>query len=203
MPAEEMRTIGFICPKCRQSVIVERSVFSLTAAPTRISCPCGGSYVQVEYQGDRFLVEAPCVACGGRHRVHVPSRAMLRQKAISFSCGKTGLDCCFIGEENTVYQAVRRLEEAADRLNDKTEEEGTFLNDLVMKEMLDELKDIASRGGVSCTCGSKRWGLKIHYSSLELDCPDCGGILRINAGTMDDLNDLCCKSVLTIPGRKG
>lgn len=200
--AEEMRTIGFVCPKCRQSVIVERSVFSLTAAPTRISCPCGGSYVQVEYQGDRFAVEAPCVACGGRHLTHCPSRAFLKQKAISFSCGKTGMDCCYIGEEGTVYQAVRRLEEAVDRLDEKKEEEGSFLNDIVMKEMLGELKDIASRGGVSCTCGSKRWSLKIHYSSIELDCPDCGGILRINAGTMDDLNDLCCKDRLVIQGRK-
>lgn len=202
MPAEETRTIGFICPKCRQSVIVERSVFSLTAAPTRISCPCGGSYVQVEYQGDRFAVEAPCAACGGRHRAHCPSRALLRQKALSFSCGKTGLDCCYIGEEQTVYQALRRLEDAVDKMDEKKEEEGSFLNDLVMREMLGELKDIASRGGVSCTCGSKRWSLKIHYSSIEVDCPDCGGVLRINAGTMDDLNDLCCKDRLLIQGRK-
>lgn len=199
---EEMRTLGFICPKCRQSVIVERSVFSLTAAPTRIACPCGGSYVQVEYQGDRFQVEAPCVTCGGRHRVNVPSRAMLKQKAISFSCGKTGMDCCFIGDNATVYQAVSRLEVAVDKLDEPKNGEGMFLNELVMKEMLDELKDIASRGGVSCTCGSKRWGLKIHYSSIELTCPDCGGTLRLNAGTMDDLNDLCCKPVLTISGRK-
>lgn len=199
--AEEMRTIGFICPKCRQSVIVERSVFSLTAAPTRISCPCGGAYVQVEYQGDRFVVEAPCVACGGRHLTHCPSRAFLKQKAISFSCGKTGMDCCYIGDEGTVYQAVRRLEEAVDKLDEKKEEEGSFLNDIVMKERLGELKDIASRGGVFCVCGSKRWSLKIHYSSIELDCPDCGGILRLNAGTMDDLNDLCCKDRLVIPGR--
>lgn len=200
MSVEVSRTIGFICPKCRQSVIAERSAFSLTAAPTRIACPCGGSYLQVEYQGDRFVVEAPCVACGGRHLTHCPDRPFLHQKALGFSCGKTGMNCCFIGEKEPVFQAMRRLEQSVDRLDENKEEEGTFLNDLVMTEMLSELKEIAGRDGISCTCGSKRWSLKVHYSSLELECAGCGGILRLNAATMEDLNDLCCKDKLLIRG---
>ena len=202
--AEPYRTIGFICPKCRQSVIVKRSVFSLTAAPTRIACPCGGSYLQVEYQGDRFAVEAPCVSCGARHMAHCPSSAFLHRKALGFACGKTGLDCCCIGEENAVYRAIRHMEESVDRMDGQKDpaQEGTFLNDLVMEEMLGELKDSAARGGVYCTCGSKKWTLKVQYSSIQLDCARCGGMLRLNAATMDDLNDLCCKNELVIRGMR-
>ncbi len=202
MSAEQPRTIGFICPKCRQSVIVERSFFSLTAAPTRIVCPCGGSYFQTEYQGDRFVVEAPCVSCGGRHIAHCPSDAFLHQKALSFTCGKTGLDCCCVGEREDVYRAMRRLEQAVDQMDaDKDpEQEGTFLNGLVMEEMLGEIRDIAARGGVRCTCGSKQWTLQVRYSSIQLDCARCGGMLRLSAATMDDLNDLCCKDELVIRG---
>lgn len=201
MSAEESRTIGFICPKCHQSVIVERSLFSLTAAPVRIACPCGGSYLQLEYQGDRFSVEAPCIACGGRHKAHCPEKPFLHQKALGFSCAKTGLECCFVGEEAAVFQAVRRLEERADQLAEQEkekEQDGAFLNELVMSEMLSELKEIAQRDAISCVCGSHEYRIKIHYSSIELECAHCGGTLRLDAATMEDLNDLCCKDHLEL-----
>lgn len=203
MSAKEVRTIGFICPKCRQSVIVERSIFSLTAAPTRIACPCEQSYLQVEYQGDRFVIESPCAACGGRHKTICPSNAFLKQKGLGFSCKKTGLSCCFVGEEASVYDAMRRLEPAVDQLDaQKDKEESTFLNDLVMAEVLGELKEIAARDGISCTCGSHNWTLDVRYSSVEIGCAHCGGVLRLPAATMDDLNDLCCRSSLVIHGAR-
>lgn len=201
MSAEESRTLGFICPKCRQSVIAERSVFSLTAAPMRIACPCGGSYLQTDYQGDRFLIEAPCVACGGRHLARCPSEAFLRRKALRFSCGKTGLDCCCVGEEQEVFRAVRHMEAAADQLRERGEAAGGFLNELVMEEMLGELRDIAQRGGVRCGCGGEGWRMQLEYAAIRLTCASCGAVLRLNAATMDDLNDLCCQSELVLPGQ--
>jgi hypothetical protein len=202
MSQQLSRTIGFLCPKCRQSVIVERSLFSLTAAPERIACPCGGSYLQLEYQEDRFLVEAPCVACGGRHLARCPSNAFLHRKAISFSCGKTGVDCCCVGEKQEVYKTVKRMEAAADQLEERGDQAGTFLNSLVTEEMLGELRDIAQRGGVRCTCGSREWSLKVRYSSIELSCARCNGSLRLPSATMDDLNDLCCRDELVLQGQE-
>lgn len=200
MSAEESRTLGFICPKCRQSVIAERSVFALTAAPLRIACPCGGSYLQTEYQGDRFLLEAPCVSCGGRHLARCPSEAFLRRKALRFTCGKTGLDCCCVGEEQEVFRAVKHMEAAADQLEERGGEPGSFLNELVMEEMLSELRDIARRGGVRCTCGSRRWRMQLEYAAIRLTCADCGGALRLSAAAMDDLDELCCRDELLIQG---
>ena len=60
------------------------------------------------------------------------------------------------------------------------------------------LKDIAQRDGISCECGSHQWRLEVHYASVELICAQCGSAMRINAGTMDDLNELCCHPKLTI-----
>lgn len=201
MSTPSSRTIGFVCPKCRQSVIVERSLFELTAAPLRVACPCGGSFFQLEYQEDRFLVEAPCLRCGGRHLARCPSGPFLHKKAISFSCPRTGIVCASVGEEQEVYQSVKRMEAAADQLEERSEREGTFLNQLVTEEMLAELRDIAQRGSVRCTCGSREWSLKVRYSAIELHCADCGGSLRLSSATMDDLNDLCCQDELVIRGR--
>lgn len=43
-----VRTIGYICPHCRQSVITDRSPFQLTAsASCEIPCPCGKSSLKL------------------------------------------------------------------------------------------------------------------------------------------------------------
>jgi translation initiation factor 2 beta subunit (eIF-2beta)/eIF-5 len=53
---------------------------------------------------------------------------------------------------------------------------------------------------VCCTCGSREWKLRVQYSSIRLECQNCGGTLRLSAATMDDLEDLCSKTELVIQG---
>ena len=200
--AEQTRTIAYICPHCRQSVIVQRSMFQLAAAPVEIPCPCGKSALRTELMGPRTRIEVPCVACGHTHAVECDTHDFLHRRALAFSCSAVGLDCCYVGEEQAVYAAVRRLEGAVDKLKEDAGERGSFLDEIVMHEILSELRDIAQRGGVSCTCGSREWRLKVNYSSVELTCAQCGGTLRIPAATEEDITDLCCKPTLQIHGRQ-
>ncbi|MEL4861425.1 hypothetical protein AAEU42_09290 [Pseudoflavonifractor phocaeensis] len=203
MTEEPKRTIAYLCPKCRQSVVVDRTVFQLAAAPNRLPCPCGGSALLVEMEANHADLTVPCLYCGHDHHIRCSADALLHEKALAFSCKATGLDCCYVGEEGPVFQALRRLEEAAAQLGEKPEEgEGTFLNEAVMTEILGELKDIAQREGISCGCGSHRYKVKVHYSAVELTCADCGAKLRIPAATDDDLEDLCCKYTLLIGGKE-
>ena len=208
--SEPVRTLAWICPECRQSVIIDRTVFSLTAAPSRLPCPCGKSELVVEPREDHFRLSVPCVSCGKSHQVSCAQEAFLQRRAISMSCSRSGLDCLYVGEAEPVYAAVRRLEEAADLLPvKKTEGEeeseetpSAFLNPTIIEEILGELRDIARReNGVSCTCGSKRWRMKVGYSSVDLICGDCGSALRLPAATDSDLDDLCCKARLVIKGK--
>ena len=130
------------------------------------------------------------------------SHAFIREKALAFSCAASGLDCCYVGEEGPVYAATARLEGAVDKLGEDAAEHGAFLDGIVMEEVLSELRDIAARGGISCTCGSKRWGFDVHFSSVELYCQECGGKARIPAATADDIDDLCCKTSILIRGKE-
>ena len=202
MLQETKRYISYICPKCRQSVIVARDVFSLAATPAHIKCPCGKSELHVDFMGAQVSVEVPCLFCGRTHSVRCSSNAFLRQKALAFSCTTSGLDCCYVGEEGPVYAATARLEQAVDKLDEQREDKGTFLDEIVMHEVLSELKDIAQRDGISCACGSKKWGMKINYSSIDLSCGDCGAEMRIPAATADDIDDICCKHTILIRGKK-
>lgn len=199
---EPKRTLAYLCPKCRQSVVVERTEFQLAAAPNRLPCPCGGSELLVELEANEAQLTVPCLYCGRDHHIRVPVHALLHEKALAFSCKATGLDCLYVGEEQAVFQALRRLEEAAAEISENPEDNGTFLNEPIMTEVLGELRDIAARGGVSCTCGSKKYKVKILYSAVELTCADCGAKLRLPAATGEDLEDLCCKYTLLIGGKE-
>lgn len=202
--AEEKRSIGYLCPVCGNSVVAERTAFQLMAGRAAVPCPCGGSELRLEQLGDRCEITVPCLFCARDHRTVCANDTLLRRRLVTLSCGKSGLGICHIGEEGAVFQAMGRLEEAADRLRSDAEGQrrGTFLNDVVMEEVLSELKDIAGRGGVRCGCGSTEYGVKVGFSDVELVCARCGAALRLPAAAPGDIDDLCARYALTIPGKK-
>ena len=203
MVEEAKRTIAYLCPACHQAVVAEKTVFSLAAAPGKIPCPCGKSALKTEIVGDRVKLTVPCLFCEKEHTVTCSTHAFLHEKALAFACAASGLDCCYVGEEGPVFAAMERLEEAVDKLEAAAGEKGAFLDEIIMHEILSELRDIAQRGGISCTCGSKEWRLQVNFSSVDLICGHCGRALRIPAATADDLEDLCCKNTLHIKGKEG
>ena len=198
---EAKRTLAYICPKCKQSVAMEETVFRLAAAPSKFPCPCGGSALLVEMEADHVDLTVPCNYCGSDHHVRCSAHAFLHEKALAFSCKATGLDCLYVGEESAVFPALRRLEEAVSQVEEQPEGEKPFLNETIMTEVLGELNDIANRGGIFCSCGAKEYSVKVHYGAVELTCPQCGAKLRIPAVTGEDLENLCCQYTLKIGGK--
>ena len=200
MEQQPRRTLAYLCPACGQSVAVERTVFQLAASANTLPCPCGKSALRVEMMGERVRITVPCLFCGRDHSVTCSAHAFLHEKVLAFSCAQSGLDCCYVGEEGPVFGALRRLEEAADKLRSDDGARGSFLDELVMHEVLSELKEIAARDGISCTCGSHQWKLQVNYSSIDLFCARCGGVMRLPAATASDIDDICCKTKLLIRG---
>ena len=201
---EQTRTIGYICPVCGSAVIASRTAFQLAAGDSTLPCPCGKSELGFRQLGDRCEIAVPCLFCAKDHTAVCSNEALLHQKLLALSCPASGLGCCYVGEEGDVFRAMEKLEQAVDklRLDDQTESRGAFLDEVVMGEVLAELKDIAQRGGVKCACGSTGYGVKVGYSSVDLVCASCGSVLRLPAAGTDDLDDLCARDTLTIPGKK-
>lgn len=201
---DQTRSIGYICPVCGQAVIASRTAFQLCAGDSALPCPCGKSELRFTQLGDRCEVTVPCLLCARDHTAVCSNDAMLTQKLLALSCPKSGLGCCYIGEEGPVFRAMEQLEQAVDKLraDDEGERRGAFLNDGVMAEVLAELRDVAQRGGVSCGCGSTDYGVKVGYAAVDVVCAACGAALRLPAATADDLDALCARYTITIPGRK-
>ena len=195
---EQKRTLGYICPRCGQSVTGERTVFALSAGPAAVVCDCGESELLSETDGRDFRLTVPCGVCGGEHIAQVDRERMLSGRGIALSCPERRQLCCCVGEEGRVASALRQLQIAAEKLRGGEE---TFADDLIMYEVLSELRDIAARGGISCACGSRRYKMAVQGGAVDLTCTECGGRLRIGAATDEDLDQLCCRYTLTIPGR--
>jgi len=199
---ENIRTIGYLCPVCGKAVVVARSEFQLCAADSRLPCPCGKSALTITQLGDRCELTVPCAVCARDHRVSCSNEALLHQKLLALTCAKSGLGCCYIGEEQAVFEAMDQLEQSVDKLvmDGQAQRRGAFLDEVVMGEVLGEVKEIAARGGISCGCGSKDYGVRVGFSSVELVCARCGAALRLPAATPDDIDRVCARYTLTIPG---
>ena len=198
---EEKRTIGYICPACGAAAVGERTVFALSAGPAAVVCDCGKSEWISETDGaGHFRLTVPCGICGGEHLAQVDAAAMLAGKGIALSCPETSQLCCFIGEDGRVSAAMRELEITAEKMRAQRENPETFADSTVMYEILSELRDMARRDGISCACGSRRYGMDVRAGAVDLVCRDCGAKLRLPAVTDEDLDQLCCRYTLTIPG---
>lgn len=198
--AEQTRTFGYICPSCGKAVLADRSRFALEAAAIGVVCDCGRSELTAEPSARVYRVTVPCGVCGGEHRAEVAPGSLLEGPGVALACPETKQLCCYIGERDRVERSLSELERTLEKKKDR--EADTFVDDVVMYEVLSELKDIAARDGISCACGSKGCSLDIHGGAVDLICPACGGRLRVPAATDNDLDRLCCQYTLTIPGKK-
>ena len=200
--SEDMRTFGYLCPKCGKPVMGTRSIFALEASDAEIECDCGESVLRTEFDGTKYKVYVPCGICGETHMAVCPPERILKG-ATALGCAKTKQFCCYIGPEGIVEKNLRELAILAEKEKQQEgEDQEAFLDNVIMYEVLSELKDIAARkDGITCGCGSGRYGMEIRRSAVDLVCRDCGAKLRIPAATDRDLDDLCCHMKLVIPGR--
>ena len=198
--SKDMRTFGYLCPKCGRMVMGTRSVFALAASDAEIVCECGETVLHTRYDGQNYKVTVPCGICGQTHTATCPPDRML-QGATALGCAETKQFCCFIGDEGIVEKNLRELNILVQKEKPQEEGEEACLDNVIMYEVLSELKDIAARPeGITCRCGCKDYSMTIRRSAVDLQCKGCGAKLRINAATDRDLDDLCCHMKLVIPG---
>lgn len=204
---DAMRYFGYVCPDCGKRVVQGRSAFALHAAAARVSCECGKSELRVELMDDRCRLYVPCGICGKTHRAECRAEQVLSGNGIALACPDCHQLICYVGEEYRVKQSMTETELLVKKEKAAGEEEESgeeaFLDNVIMYEVLSELKEIAAReNGISCGCGSCAYRMEVRRSAVDLICRECGARLRIPAATDEDLDSLCCHLKLVIPGKK-
>ena len=137
---ETLRSFGYICPKCGKAQVHQRSRFALSAAAARMEGECEKAALQVETDGVKFRLVVPC---------ECSAESLLEGRGIGLACPKTRQLCCYIGEEQDVLSAMENLTLRLEK--DKAETDEAFTDNVIMYEVLSELKDIAARGGIGCS----------------------------------------------------
>lgn len=153
----------------------------------------------IETDGSKFRMWVPCGLCGETHQAECSAEAVLHGRGIGLALPQNQADLLLCGPGGQVSAQMEQL--AVRAAKEKAEDPEAFTDNIIMYEVLSELKDIAARGGIRCRCGSTRYGIQVHRDSVDLCCQDCGGKLRLPAATDEDLDRLCCQMTLTIPGR--
>ena len=182
-----------------------RSIFALEASDAEIACECGGSVLRTEYDGRTTGYMSPA-ACAPKPIWQFARRTGCCRGATALACSQTKQFCCFIGPEGIVEKNLRELVILAEKEKQQQEEPEAFADNVIMYEILSELKDIAARpDGITCACGSNRWRAWSMPGLLPSGGPGDAGTaaprLRIPAATDRDLDDLCCHMKLVIPGQ--
>ena len=111
---DEMRTFGYLCPKCGKTVMAARSVFALEASNAEVACSCGGSALRVTFDGERYDLSVPCGLCGETHSAVCPPERMLEENT-ALACGQTGQFSYFICDEGPVDRNLRELAVQAEK----------------------------------------------------------------------------------------
>ncbi len=200
---EQFRTIGYLCPKCRNIVQEKRSRFALAASGANVPCSCGSSELQIQFDGQKFRISVPCGVCGGEHLAECEASSLLSGEGVGLACPGSKQLSCFIGEEYAVERALARLGVTAEKEAAQGEEKDAFVDTVIMYEVLSELKEIAARPrGIRCECGSEKYAMEVRPAAVDIICRDCGAKLRVDAATDEDLDRLCCQMTLTIKGEK-
>ena len=135
--ADDMRTLGYICPKCGAQVMGARSVFALEASDAEIECSCGGSVLRTNYDGQNYHILVPCGVCGQTHEAVCPPERMLHA-ATALSCPDSKQFCCFIGDEGTVEHHLREASIAIskEKAQENSGEAEAFTDNVIMYDFL-------------------------------------------------------------------
>lgn len=202
---EPKRAFGYVCPHCGKPVYAERTYFAMAAGPMDVFCECGKSALHMEADAmQRYHLQVPCGICGGTHDAVCNEKALFSGRGVGLACAKAQQISSYIGWPEEVRPKLDSLADMCQKLkenqNGDAQEAEAFYNDVIMYEVLSELKEIAGRNGISCTCGSQRWSMKVHHAAVDLICQDCGAALRVPAATDEDLDNLCCQMKLQIRG---
>lgn len=195
------RIVAYICPFCSNISTKSISIFNFSGTKkVSLICPTHGCHetcVTITPKNAKYKLDIECPLCGGTHSYTVKKEAFWQKPFISYKCPSAGIDTFFIGERQTVEQA---LEEYSDIYSDVFED----FDDVIQNESLDliymmveHLHTLQDKHLISCICGSENIEMNVENNSIVISCSRCGRSKKIEV-TEDSLMRILNTSALII-----
>ncbi len=189
MVIDRVNTVAYKCPVCGSIEFNSVSVFDFSGRRSyTIKCSCKKGFVKIIPKAQqKCTVTMPCIACNKVHLYTLPFKAFWTKKPITFHCPGTGMELCFIGNDDDVRKLVDVYELEMDLLMNNIGYDDYFVNNTVMLSTIDKIHDIAEKDNLLCQCGSHDIDLEMYSDQVELRCNRCRMTEIIKASTNHDL----------------
>lgn len=207
---EKKTTVAYRCPECGAIVRSMFGAFSLSADMLRLKCPCGGSDMTLVYTGDKKIrLSVPCFVCPSPHNFVVSQKVFFGRELFLLPCAYTGVNVCFIGDEDVVLKATEESErELREMLGETSFEElsskrtDPFMTDPQIREIVTfVLQDLTDEGKIYCRCGEGEVGeyeAEILDQEIIVRCKKCSAAAVVPANSFTAANDFLNADHLTL-----
>lgn len=180
------------CPECGAIIADRINIFNLSGAQHNIKCKiCGKSTLSISMSADeKIRLSVPCLVCPHPHPYTLASTSFFTKDLFLLQCSYSGLDVCFIGQEEKVDEALRLSAKQLKELFDeqKTEEQSkNFLDADVMQEVMYSVEELAITNRIRCDCGEPNLAIVVDYDKVHISCKDCSCKTTLYASEKSDI----------------
>lgn len=197
---EKKTTVAYRCPECGAIVRSMIGAFSLSADMMRLKCPCGQSDLTIVYTADKKIrIQLPCFICPNPHTYLISRDLFFGRELSALSCAYSGMDICYIGDEEAVIRAAEAgEEELRELLGENSFEDLTshrsneFMTDPQIREIVTfVIQDLSAEGKIFCGCeeGEGEYETEILDEEIIVRCKKCMAEARIPANSFTAAHD--------------
>lgn len=191
--------IAVRCSTCGTFEVHNTSLFELfTNKKTELVCTCGQRNAIIKTSDNKSLwMDIDCFVCQDKHTFKYTLKQLLRGNIIT-RCIESGLEICFIVSHGDVKEIVEKYEVNSEDLYRDLDFLDYFNNPEIMTKSLERIKELDSKGLLSCSCGDNNIEMNIFPDRIELKCMKCEGIKLIYAENNDDYKNFVSKERIVL-----
>lgn len=198
MKHENMTTLAYRCPSCGAILTFDIKRERLERGKLTIPCiQCSKSSAEVSLSPSGTVnITVPCLVCPHSHPYSMSAEMFFSKDIYCFPCSFSGLDICFIGEDELVDDEIIRSGGEISAILESTREQDLNAKDAnvmvantsVMREVLFAIGNLEEEKKIVCSCGSHSVKILLDYDKAVVVCKVCSKKKEIAARTKFDAN---------------
>ncbi|MBP3581037.1 MAG: hypothetical protein J6K12_07315 [Clostridia bacterium] len=198
MDTKNKTRVAYRCPYCGAVITFDVTPERLKSRFNLTCIQCHKSQMEISMlPGDVVSLTVPCLMCPHSHPYKISSEMFFSKDIYTFPCSFSGLDICFIGnDEDLVDDEIDASGALIRAMLKETEDEdlnakdaGVMVADTaVMREVMFAIGELDKQKKIKCKCQSKSFKVLLDYDKAIIVCKVCSNKKEIAARTRFDAN---------------
>ena len=192
-------TVCYRCPDCGAILTFDVTRERLDKGLLSMRCiQCSKSKLDIMLTPDDTVnLTVPCLICPHSHPYRISKEAFFNKEIYCFTCSYSGLDICFIGQEDLVDEEIirtgREIRELSELSGANSQDDSDHANlyvadSNVVREVMFAIGNLQEDKKIKCTCGASSVKVLIDYDKIDIICKVCAKKKSIASRTKFDAN---------------